>query len=75
MTLQRILSELHTNVWYRINMFQALQPFIESRNNLQHAIKLGRWNYKVTKEQLHRKIDLANSDNCACAYPQHYKAK
>jgi hypothetical protein len=61
------------NALYRQHMFRWIAP-LQSSPQVNRSlvklndIKLGRWNHNVTKEQLERRIDLANTDNCAYMY-------
>ena len=72
-SMQHIMNNVIENALYRQHMFRWIAPM---RSSLQvngslvklNDIKLGRWNYNVTKEQLERRIDLANTDNCAYMY-------
>lgn len=51
------ILKLFNNV---LTVNSILPSFITISNN----IKLGRWNHNITQEQLERRIDLANADNC-----------
>jgi hypothetical protein len=72
-SMRSILGEVIDNALYRPHMFRWI---IQERPLSYHIsgdrIRLGRWDYNITKEQLERRIDLANTDNCAYNYATRY---
>jgi secreted PhoX family phosphatase len=70
--MRSTVVEVISNTLYRPSTFRWIvltQPATPSNVPLNNRIQLGRWDHNVTKEQLNRRIDLANIDNCACSYP------
>lgn len=57
-----------TSVLQRHHIFRWIIIPQQSIPTVIHTIKLGRWNHPITKEQMERRIDLANTDNCAYHY-------
>jgi hypothetical protein len=68
--MRSLLTEVINSSLYRQNTFRwiVIQKTPLPYRSIQDRIKLGRWDYQVTKEQLERRIDLANTDNCAYNY-------
>jgi len=67
--MRSLLTEVIHNALYRPSTFRwIVQKTPLPYHSIQNRIKLGRWDYQVTKEQLDRRIDLANTDNCAYNY-------
>jgi hypothetical protein len=74
-SMRSIVAEVISTTLYRPSTFRWIvlsQPPLPSSILLSNRIRLGRWDYNVTREQLDRRIDLANIDNCACSYPANW---
>ena len=74
-SMQSTIAEVISNTLYRPSTFRWIvlrQPSLPFSIPLTDRIRLGRWDYNVTREQLDRRIDLANIDNCACSYPANW---
>ncbi len=77
-SMRSTVAEVITNTLYRPSTFRWIvlsQPSLPFSIPLTDRIRLGRWDYNVTREQLDRRIDLANIDNCACSYPANWSEK
>lgn len=70
LSLRSLLTEVIDNALYRPHTFRWIihQERPLSYRIVSDRIRLGRWSLPVTKEQLDRRIDLANTDNCAYNY-------
>lgn len=74
-SMRSTVSEIITNTLYRPSTFRWIvmsQPSPSYTIPFTDRVRLGRWDYNVTREQLDRRIDLANIDNCACSYPANW---